>query len=135
MVFNANQFDIDLDGAGNSCDAFIFDPTETLDSDGDGVGNNADLDDDNDGLTDSVEIAYGTDPLDPGSFPIIADGDLAPFDNPDGFINAADVFIALQLTLNQRTAGSLQYAHGDMNFDGVIDLVDLKMIQNLVLQN
>ncbi len=62
-------------------------------------------------------------------------GDLAPIDNPDGFINAADVLIALQLTLDQRVAGPLQYAHGDMNGDDVIDAVDLKLIQDIVMQN
>lgn len=43
---------------------------------------------------------------------IVANGDLAPWENPDGMINAADVLIAIQLVLGQRTAGSLQYAHG-----------------------
>ena len=65
----------------------------------------------------------------------IADGDLAPFDAPDGFINVADVLIALQLTINQREAGALQYAYGDMNNDDVIDVVDLILIQQLVMQN
>lgn len=65
----------------------------------------------------------------------IADGDLAPFDNPDGLINAADALIATQLVLDQRVAGALQYTHGDMNSDGVIDTADLILIQQLVLQN
>ena len=38
---------------------------EAEDTDSDGVGNNADLDDDNDGLTDADEATYGTDPLNP----------------------------------------------------------------------
>ena len=66
---------------------------------------------------------------------VIADGDLAPFDNPDGFVNAADELIALQITLGQREAGALQIAHGDINGDDVIDAVDLKLIQNIVMQN
>ena len=65
----------------------------------------------------------------------IADGDLAPFDNPDDLINAADLMIATQLALDQRVAGPLQYAHGDMNNDGDIDVVDLLLIQQLVMQN
>jgi len=65
---------------------------------------------------------------------IVADGDLAPWGNPDGVIDAADVLIAMQLVLGQRTAGSLQYAHGDMNQDEVIDLADLLLIQQAVLQ-
>ena len=36
---------------------------ESADTDGDGLGNNADLDDDNDGFTDDEELADGTDPL------------------------------------------------------------------------
>jgi len=64
---------------------------------------------------------------------IIADGDLAPWENPDGMINAADVLIAIQLVLGQRTAGSLQYAHGDVNTDGVIDVADLILIVQAAL--
>ena len=64
----------------------------------------------------------------------VGDGDLAPWDNPDGQLNAADVLIASQLVLGQRTAGELQYAHGDMNADGVIDLADLLLVQQSVLQ-
>ena len=64
----------------------------------------------------------------------IADGDLAPWNNPDGNINAADILIATQLVLGTRTPGALQYAHGDMNSDGTIDLADLLLIQRAVLQ-
>lgn len=64
----------------------------------------------------------------------IADGDLAPWGAPDGQINAADVLIATQLVLEQRTPDALQYAHGDMNTDGAIDLADLLLIQQAVLQ-
>jgi hypothetical protein len=46
-----------------NADAFPLDATEWLDSDTDGIGNNADLDDDNDGLTDMQESELGTDPL------------------------------------------------------------------------
>jgi len=62
----------------------------------------------------------------------IADGDLAPWDNPDGQINAGDVLIATQLVLGERTPGVIQYAHGDMNSDGVINLADLLLIQQQV---
>jgi hypothetical protein len=63
-----------------------------------------------------------------------ADGDLAPWYSPDGQVNAADVLIAVQLALKQRIPGPLQFAHGDMNTDGVIDLADLLLIQQAVLQ-
>ncbi|MBT5010259.1 MAG: hypothetical protein HOM49_09590, partial [Gammaproteobacteria bacterium] len=55
--------DGDGDGVADSSDAFPLDATETMDSDDDGVGNNSDLDDDNDGFTDEQERADGTDPL------------------------------------------------------------------------
>ena len=62
-----------------------------------------------------------------------ADGDLAPWNAPDGMINAADVLIAQQLILGLRTPGALQYAHGDVNTDGVIDVADLMLIIQAVL--
>ena len=64
--------------------------------------------------------------------PFMANGDLAPWNNPDGLINAADILIATQLVLGQRTPGTLQYAHGDMNTDGKIDLADLLLITQAV---
>ncbi|MBN2321682.1 MAG: hypothetical protein JXR49_21565, partial [Acidobacteria bacterium] len=41
--------------------------TTIPDTDGDGIGNDVDPDDDNDGLTDTEESTVGTDPLDPDS--------------------------------------------------------------------
>ena len=71
--------DPDGDGVTNAYDVFPDDPTEHQDSDGDGVGNVADMDDDNDGVPDGVdndmdgdgmdndyEIAMGFDPMNPG---------------------------------------------------------------------
>ena len=40
--------DSDFDGVNDALDDFPFDVSETLDSDGDGIGNTADPDDDND---------------------------------------------------------------------------------------
>jgi len=56
--------DSDGDGVPDVQDAFPFDVAEWLDSDGDGVGNNTDLDDDNDGMLDSWELTYGLNPTD-----------------------------------------------------------------------
>ncbi|SEF64226.1 heparin lyase I family protein [Vibrio hangzhouensis] len=53
--------DSDGDGVVDAEDAFPYDPTESVDTDGDGVGNNQDPDDDNDGYPDT-EDDY---PLDP----------------------------------------------------------------------
>ena len=49
--------DRDSDGVRNSVDAFPFNRSEYLDTDGDGIGNNLDLDDDGDGVDDSHDGA------------------------------------------------------------------------------
>jgi hypothetical protein len=55
--------DSDNDGVPDDQDAFPSDPAETIDTDGDGIGNNADTDDDNDKMPDAWENQYGFDPL------------------------------------------------------------------------
>ena len=50
-------------------DAFPRDRHEWRDTDGDGIGDNADPDDDGDGYSDQEEKQARTDPLDPISFP------------------------------------------------------------------
>jgi len=84
---NACDNDDDNDGVPDGSDAFPLDPTESVDTDNDGVGNNGDNcpsisnldqlntdgqpdggnacdnDDDNDGMPDTWEITYGLDPL------------------------------------------------------------------------
>ena len=62
-------YDIDRDGYANEEDAFPLDGAEWVDTDGDGIGNNADTDDDNDGYSDADESLAGTDPLDANSYP------------------------------------------------------------------
>lgn len=47
--------DSDNDGVLNADDAFPGDPAESVDSDGDGIGDNADTDDDNNGILDVDE--------------------------------------------------------------------------------
>ena len=49
-------------------DVFPLDADEVSDTDGDGIGDNADLDDDNDGQPDARELSCGADPKDPVSF-------------------------------------------------------------------
>jgi hypothetical protein len=51
-------------------DVFPFNPKEWADTDGDGIGDNADADDDNDGFSDREETRRGTDPKNKLSFPI-----------------------------------------------------------------
>ncbi|MBA46043.1 MAG: hypothetical protein CMB31_05595, partial [Euryarchaeota archaeon] len=45
----------DGDGVPDSIDAFPFNSTESLDTDGDGIGDNRDNDDDNDGFIDLLD--------------------------------------------------------------------------------
>jgi hypothetical protein len=54
--------DFDADGVPDESDAFPADPDESGDHDGDGIGDNADPDDDNDGVPDAYETANGLDP-------------------------------------------------------------------------
>ena len=53
--------DADCDGVSDAADAFPSDPSESLDTDGDGIGNNADPDDDGDGTPDASD-AFPFDP-------------------------------------------------------------------------
>ena len=55
--------DSDGDSSPDITDVFVYDPAEQLDTDYDGIGNNADTDDDGDGLSDTTEIGLGTNPL------------------------------------------------------------------------
>jgi len=66
--------DSDGDGVADKYDVFPQDPNEWEDTDGDGIGNNADPDDDNDGMPDDFETTYGLDPFSNDTFED-ADGD------------------------------------------------------------
>jgi len=66
----ASPGDLDNDGCMDDDDAFVDNALECLDTDLDGIGNNADADDDNDEWTDADEIRANTDPLDPNSTPV-----------------------------------------------------------------
>ena len=52
-MVDTGDMDDDNDGVSNANDAFPQDPDESVDTDGDGIGNNADTDDDNDGVSDT----------------------------------------------------------------------------------
>ena len=66
----ASPGDLDADGCMDEVDAFKDNALECLDTDGDGIGDNSDADDDNDEWTDADEIRAGTDPLDPNDTPV-----------------------------------------------------------------
>ena len=85
----------DLDANGNMLDQFPLDDTEWDDTDGDRIGNNADMDDDNDGYNDTVEIDCLSDPLMSTSQPVDSDGDticnaLDDDNDNDGYNNSID---------------------------------------------
>jgi hypothetical protein len=63
LASNRNLVYSDGDGVPDLLDAFPHDPHEWEDTDGDGIGNNADTDDDNDGMPDDWETQYGLNPL------------------------------------------------------------------------
>jgi peptidyl-prolyl cis-trans isomerase A (cyclophilin A) len=67
--------DSDGDGVGDTLDQLPNDPNETLDTDGDMIGNIADLDDDGDGMPDSFENDNGFDALDASDAGSDSDGD------------------------------------------------------------
>ena len=70
--------DTDEDGFKDSSDIFPLDSTEWADNDLDGIGDNGDRDDDNDGFDDIQETLYcneNTDPLDSEDFPLDTDSD------------------------------------------------------------
>lgn len=75
--------DTDSDGVPDTLDAFINDPSESSDNDGDGIGDNADLDDDNDLMPDLWEIEYGLNPL---SDDALEDGDVDEISNYEEFL-------------------------------------------------
>lgn len=80
----ANSFDPD------DQDAFPSDPTESIDTDGDGIGNNADKDDDNDEMPDAWEIQYGLDSLVNDAS---EDADLDGISNLDEFLAQTDPIV------------------------------------------
>ena len=104
--------DSDGDLVNDNLDVFPLDPLESMDTDSDGVGNNADLDDDNDTLPDSVEIANGTDPL-------LADSD------GDGINDNADIFpLNIEESLDTDSDGIGNNADDDDDNDGILDTVE-----------
>ncbi len=89
--------DSDEDGVDDDDDAFPDDSTEWSDTDGDGVGDNADTDDDDDGWSDQDEVVCGSQLLDSGSVPADSDADgecdaLDPDDDDDGVVDSDDAF-------------------------------------------
>ena len=91
----------------NDLDGMPYDASETADTDGDGIGDNADIDDDGDGFSDFLEADCETDPLDYDSQPQDDDG--------DGICNALDrIVIELYLIDDEATWDSGEALIGDL---------------------
>ncbi len=104
--------DSDGDGVPDVNDAFPSDPNEWEDTDGDGIGNNADPDDDNDGVPDSQD-AFPLDPTESAD----SDGD-GVGDNADAFPNDPTE------TVDTDGDGIGDNADNDDDNDGVPDAED-----------
>ena len=81
--------DSDGDGIIDEFDEFPSDPKEWKDYDNDGIGNNADTDDDNDGMSDEMELSYGLDSQ--------YSYDLGRDEDDDGFVNLIEIMTGSDL--------------------------------------
>ena len=109
--------DMDGDGVPDLNDHFPENSLEWQDSDLDGIGDNGDEDDDNDGYNDTIEVELRTDPLDNLSTPPDNDRDFLPdiWDPDDDNDNILDVDEA------DGDFGNYRYDHDN---DGIWDLSD-----------
>jgi hypothetical protein len=94
--------------------------TDLVDTDSDGIPDIFDTDDDNDGLPDTDEAVYGTDPL-------LADTD------GDGFDDAMEVTYGSDPLLASDTPDGNYLNNGDINDDGTVDVVDVLLATRMVL--
>jgi len=122
----ADDLDDDNDGVPDAIDAFPRNPNEQLDTDGDGIGNNADTDDDGDGTADTQDCA----PLDPAGEILLVDGTTCVVDDADddndGTPDVSDAFPldpAEQLDTDGDGLGD-NLADPDADNDGVLNGVD-----------
>ena len=91
-VEGATGPDADRDGVPDAIDAFPFDPTETVDTDDDGVGDNGDSDDDGDGVLDDDD-EFPLDPEESTDTDSDGDGDTADTDDDnDGVLDGVVAF-------------------------------------------
>ena len=129
--------DSDRDGIPDSDDAFKDDPTEYLDTDSDGIGNNIDTDDDEDGTPDSTDAfpldKSETTDTDSDGFGNLYDSD----DDGDGVADTSDAFALISLGGLTDTDGDGRpndcdatcqntgmTADTDDDADGVVDTAD-----------
>ncbi|GLX84373.1 hypothetical protein tloyanaT_06250 [Thalassotalea loyana] len=114
--------DVDSDGIANANDAFPEDNFEWADSDGDGVGNNADSDDDNDGVSDWEDV-FPEDDSESSDYDQDGIGDNADTDDDNDGVSDEDDLSPLDADVSTGiafTADNLapKYLH---LFDGMLD--------------
>jgi len=107
--------DSDGDGVIDSEDAFPNDSSESIDTDKDGIGNNADKDDDNDKINDDDELRYGLDPLD--ATDALKDND------SDGKTNKQEIIDGTNPNGSSLTASIDTLQSFDFNRDGISDIL------------
>ncbi|NOR40498.1 MAG: hypothetical protein GQ537_04760, partial [Gammaproteobacteria bacterium] len=139
-----NKIDTDGDGLVDGKEGVVLAGPDDVDANDDGfidgeltLGTDPnDVDSDDDLLNDGLEVAHGADPLNPASWPILADGDCAPFDAPNSQLDGGDLVVAMRLALGLETTRALELAHCDLGTpDGVINAADvLLLIQMLQSQ-
>ena len=124
------NLDCDGDGFINSSDEFPLDKFEWFDNDSDGIGDNQDLDDDNDGIEDVVE---GIDDLDNDGIPnyldIDSDGDGCFDVSEAGYIDLdLDGIIGSgtpEIDFNGKVSSSVGYSGiADNDANGVFDFLE-----------
>jgi len=90
--------DSDGDGVADDEDAFPNDPNETKDTDGDGIGDNADPDDDNDGVADNIDncpLTYNpAPPCEPSIFDRLFTAIVSEYSFP---ANSSDIYVRFDL--------------------------------------
>ena len=91
------HFGANGDSVSDNYDAFPLDSNEWADNDDDGLGDNGDLDDDNDGWPDSDEITCSTNSMSAQSIPSDFDQDMVcdlvdTDDDGDGVLDENDAF-------------------------------------------
>jgi hypothetical protein len=122
------MIDLDGDGYDKASDVFPLDLNEWIDTDLDGIGNNADTDDDNDGFEDTLEIQNGFDPL-IANLDIDNDGITNDLDNDNDNDGSLDSFDAFPLNSDEQidsdADGVGDNADADNDNDGVINSLDL----------
>jgi ferredoxin len=124
--------------------------TDQSNVDGDTLGDVCDPDADDDGLLNTDEAIYGTEPLvydtdsdgisdgdevnvystNPNASNV---GDVGPRNSPDNQLNTADLVVLSRLVTGVITPTELEPILADINDDDQIDVVDLLLLQQAVL--